>query len=68
MPDVDDPQPPAYVRPESPIAVEVQHDDGVWYPGMCLAFRGPRITVRYSVGVGEQYQRAVDARLVRLRT
>jgi len=63
----DDPQPrPEYVRPDRPIPVEVLHDDDRWYRGTCLAFTGPRITVRYSTGVGEQYQRGVDAVGVRL--
>lgn len=63
MSDVEDPQ-PVYVRCDPPVAVDVEQD-GRWWPGVALAYRGERVTVRFTVDVGESYQQVVDAVRVR---
>jgi len=61
-----------YRRLEPPRAVQVLHDDGVWYPGLQDAWsRWPatgewRASVSYSIKPGMKYVRSVSAEQVRL--
>lgn len=55
---------PPQVRPPEPIPVEVLHE-GEWWPGQCLAWRGDRVSVRFSRGVGLTHLMWVPADAVR---
>lgn len=57
-------RPDGYVRYEEPISMEVEFE-GQWWSGFVLAESGPRMTVRFTTGVGQTYLQVVDEFRVR---
>jgi hypothetical protein len=56
---------PLYVRADEPIQVLVTHDDGQEYPGWVTGWRGERVHVEYSAGVGMKHMLWLPAERVR---